>query len=36
MILEEWLQWLIEGNLPEDSILGMYRDGLREFDTGKK
>ncbi len=28
MILEELLQWLIEGSLSEDSILGMYRDGL--------
>jgi hypothetical protein len=35
MILDEWLQWLIEGFLPDDSILGMYRDGLGEFDTGK-
>ncbi|MGA3085723.1 MAG: hypothetical protein ABSE95_13155 [Thermodesulfobacteriota bacterium] len=32
MILEEWLQWLIEGTLPEESILGMYRKELGEFD----
>jgi hypothetical protein len=32
MILDEWLQWLIEGTLPEDSVLGMYRDGLRGLD----
>jgi hypothetical protein len=27
-ILDEWLHWLVEGILPEDSILGMYRDVL--------
>jgi hypothetical protein len=32
MILDEWLQWLIEGSLPEDNLLGMYRAGLRELD----
>jgi hypothetical protein len=36
MILDEWLQWLIEGSLPEDSLLGMYRAGLGEFDAGNK
>jgi hypothetical protein len=36
MILDEWLQWLLEGNLSKDGILGMYREGLREFDTGNK
>jgi hypothetical protein len=32
MILDEWLHWLLEGTLSEDSILGMYRDGLGELD----
>jgi hypothetical protein len=36
MILDEWLHWLVEGILQEDSILGMYRDGLGEFDAGNK
>jgi len=35
MILDEWLQWLIEGSLPEDNLLGMYRAGLRELVIGK-
>ncbi len=35
MILDEWLQWLIEGSLPEDSLLGMYRDGLTDLYIGK-
>ncbi len=35
MILDEWLQWLIEGFLPEDNLLGMYRAGLTDLDIGK-
>jgi hypothetical protein len=33
MIVDEWLHWLIEGILPEDSILGMFRESLWESDT---
>ena len=32
ILLDEWVQWLIEGVLPEDSILETYRSGLGEFD----
>jgi hypothetical protein len=31
ILLDEWVHWLIEGILPENSILETYRNGLGEF-----